>query len=70
MPLGLTPAAAATDAAIPKKSYGSGVTTLVISNEEMDDIKIITCFEESGLLIKGGSDAIKNEVKKTKRKIS
>ena len=68
MPSGLTPAAAATDAA---KSYGSGVTTLVISNEEMDDIiKIITCFEESGLLTKGGSDAIKNEVKKTKRKIS
>ena len=68
MPLGLTPAAAATDAAIPKKSYGSGVTTLVISNEEMDDIiKIITCFEESGLLIKGGSDAIKNEVKKNKK---
>ena len=37
IPLGLT-AAAATDAAIHKKMFGSGVTTLMFSNEEMNDI--------------------------------
>ena len=37
IPLGLT-AAAATDAAIQKKVFGSGMTILILSNEEMDDI--------------------------------
>ena len=38
----LTAAAAATDAAIHKKMFGSGVTTLIVSNEEINDIlKII-----------------------------
>ena len=46
---------------------GSGNTTLVISNEEMNDImKIVKSFEESGLLTKDVSEAIKNEVKKQK----
>ena len=31
-------AASATDAAIQKKIFGSGMTTLIISNKEMDDI--------------------------------
>ena len=31
-------AAAATDSAIRKKTFGSGMTTLIISNEEMNDI--------------------------------
>ena len=35
MPLGLTVATSATDAAIHKKMFGSGSTTLIISNEEM-----------------------------------
>ena len=35
--LGLTAAASATDGAIYKKMFGSGVTTLVIYNEEMND---------------------------------
>ena len=38
MLLGLTTAASATDAAIHKKMFGSLVTTLVISNEEMNNI--------------------------------
>ena len=63
IPLGLT-AAAATDAAIHKKIFGSGTTTLIISNEEMDDImKIIKSLEESGLLMKSVSKTIKNEAK-------
>ena len=47
IPLGLT--AAATDASIHKKLFGCGNTTLIISNEEMNDIiKIIKCLEEPG----------------------
>ena len=49
IPLELTASAAATDAAIQNKSFGSGVTTLTTSNEKMDDfMKIIKSLEESG----------------------
>ena len=42
-------------------------TTLIISNEEMNDVmKIVKSHEESGLLIKGVSEAIKNEAKEQK----
>ena len=52
--LGLIAAAAATNTAIHKKMFGSCMTTLTISNEEMNDImKIVKSLEESGLLIKG-----------------
>ena len=47
--------------------FGSGNTTLIISNEEMNDIiKIIKSLEESGLLIKGVSETVKNEAKEEK----
>ena len=36
-----------------KKKFGSGVTKLTISNEEMNIMKIVRSLEESGLLIKG-----------------
>ena len=66
IPLGLT-AASATDAAIHKKMLGSGFTTLIISNEEINDIiKTLKSLEESGLLIKGISETIKNEAKEQK----
>ena len=43
------------------------MTTLIISNEEMNDImKIFTSFEDNGLLIKDVSVAIKNEAKNKK----
>ena len=45
--------------------YGSG-TTLIISNKQVEDMKIVKCLEESGLLIKGVSKTIKNEAKKQK----
>ena len=52
IPLGLTLAASATDAGIHKKMFGSGFTTLIFSNEEMNDImKIVKSLDESGLLI-------------------
>ena len=38
IPLGLTAATSATDAAIHKKMFGSGNTTLISFNEEMIDI--------------------------------
>ena len=38
IPLGLTAAASATAAEIHKKILGSGSATLIISNDEMEDI--------------------------------
>ena len=61
VPLGLTAAASATDAAIQKNIFGSETTALIISNEGMEDImKIIKSHKESGLLIKGVTETIKN----------
>ena len=66
IPLGLT-AASATDAAIHKKMFGLGMTTLKISNEEMSDImKLVKSLDESGLLIKGVSEKTQNEAKEQK----
>ena len=65
--LGFTAAASITDAATQKKIYGSGITSLITSNEEMEDImKIVKSIEKSGLLIKGISETIRNEAKKQK----
>ena len=51
LPLGLTAAASATDAAIHKKMFGSGVTTLIILDEKMNDLMIIIkLLKESDLL--------------------
>ena len=62
IPLGLTAAASVADAGIHKKILGSGKrpldlalphnnTTLIISNDEMDDIlKIVKSLEDSGVL--------------------
>ena len=53
IPLGLTAATSTTDAAMQKKIFESVMTTLIISNEEMNDVmKIVKSVEESGLLIK------------------
>ena len=61
--LGLT-AASATDAAIHKKMFTSGVTTLIILKEEMNDImKIVKSLVASGLVIKCVSQKVKNEAK-------
>ena len=50
-----------------RKIFGLGMTTLIISNEEIIDImKIVRPLEESGLLIKGLSETIQNEVKEQK----
>ena len=60
---GLTTATRATDAAIHKKMFGSGVT-LIISNEEINEImKIVKSLERSSLLIKSISEIIKKQTK-------
>ena len=68
IPLGLTAAASATDSGIHKKILGSGnMTTLIISNDEINDIiKIVKSLEDSGLLLKGVSETVQNEVKEQK----
>ena len=63
-PLGLSAAMSAIDGNIKKKMLGSGATTLIISNDEMDDIlKIVKSLENSGLLLKGVSETIQHEAK-------
>ena len=64
IPLGLTAAASSPDAEIHKKMLGYGNTTLIISNEEMNDIiKIVQALEDSNILFKGVTKTIENETK-------
>ena len=50
-----------------KKKRGSGNTTLIISNEEINDImKIIQALEDSNILLKGVTKTIKDETKQQK----
>ena len=50
-----------------KKQHGSGNTTLIISNEEMNNImKIVQALEDSNILLKGVTKTIKNETKEQK----
>ena len=66
-PLGLTAASPAADAEIHKKILGSGNTTLIISNNEIEDIiKIVKSLEDSGLLLKGVTETVQNEAKEQK----
>ena len=61
IPLGLTAAESAADAGIHKKIVRSGHnnTTLIISNDEMDDVlKIVKSLEDSGVLLKAASETI------------
>ena len=67
IPLGLTAAVSAIDAAIHMKMFGSGKTILIISNEEINDImKIVKSPEESGLLTKVVTETIRNQAKEQK----
>ena len=50
-----------------KKIHGSGTTTLVISNEEMNDImKNVQTLEDSNILLKGVTKTIENKTKEQK----
>ena len=66
-PLGITAAASSIDAEIQKKIHGSGTTTLIIWNEEMNNVlKIVQALEGSNILLKGVTKTIKNETKEQK----
>ena len=63
-PLGLSAAMSAIDGGIKKKMLGAGTTTLIISNDEMDDIlKIVKSLEDSNVLLKGVTETIQHEAK-------
>ena len=69
IPLGLTPAASAVDVGIKKKKkiLGSVNTTLLVSNDELEDIiKVVESLEDSSLLLKGVIETIQNEAKEQK----
>ena len=62
--LGVTAAMSAIDESTQKKIHGSGKTTLIISNEEMNDImKIVQVLQDSNILLKGVTKKIKNGTK-------
>ena len=66
--LAVTAAASPTDAAINKKILGSGNhATLIISNDDMQDLlKIVKSLEDSGILLDGITETVKNKVKEQK----
>ena len=68
--LAIKAAASEIDAGIKQKTnkkHGSGNATLVISNEEMNDImKIIQALEDCNIWQKGVTKTIKNEKKRQK----
>ena len=62
--LGMTASAVAINAEIQRKIHGSGITTLIISNEEMKDIMQVTqALQDSNTLLKGITKTIENETK-------
>ena len=67
IPLKLAQAASTTDSAIQKNIFGSGMTTMIISNEEINDImKIIKSLKQAGLLKKLVSNTDENKTKAQK----
>ena len=63
-PLGITAAASAINEGIQKEIHSSGTPTLLISNEEMNDItEIVQALEDSKILSKEVTKKIKNEIK-------
>ena len=60
-PLGISAAMSAIDRSIKKKMFGSGTTTLIISNDDI--LKIVKSLEDSNVLLKGVSETIQHEAK-------
>ena len=66
-PLGVTATASTIDVGIRKKMHCSETTTLIISNEEMNDIKkIVQDFQDSNILLKRITKTIENKTKEQK----
>ena len=74
IPLGLTAAASVADEGIHKKILESGrpldlasrATTLIIFNNEMEDLKIVKSLEHSGLLLVEVTETVQNEIREQK----
>ena len=63
----MTAAASAIDGGIQKKIHSSGMATLIISNEKINDMmKIIRALEDSSILLKGTAKTIDNKTKEEK----
>ena len=66
--LGITAAASAIGTGIHQKIHGSGNTTLIISNEEMNDIwKTFQALEDPNILLEGVTKPIKIKQKNKKK---
>ena len=67
-PLGLTAAMSAIDGSIQKKMLGCGMnTTLIISNDDLNDImQIIQALEDSVILLKGLTRSVATQTKEQK----
>ena len=64
-PLGITAASSAIDAVIQEKNHGSGTTSLMIYNKEMNYImKTVQALEDSDILLKRVTKTFKNKTKK------
>ena len=65
--LGITAVASSNEAGIQKKIPGSGTRTLIISNEERNNIwKSVQVLEDSNVLFKGITKTIEDEIKEQK----
>ena len=63
--LGLSAAMSGIDGAIQKKKIHGTGTTVIFSNEEVNDIaKIVKALEDSDVLMKGSTETLKNDIKK------
>ena len=66
IPLESNAAASAADGAIHKKILESRTTILILSNNEIKDMKIVKSLKYFGLSLKGVSETIQNEAKEKK----
>ena len=65
--LGITANASATHTEIQNKLHGSGTTTLIISNKEINDImKIVQTLKDCNILLKGVTNTVEKEAKEQK----
>ena len=63
-PLEMMALSSSIDAGIQMKIRASGMTTLIITNKEVNDMmKIIKAFDDSGVLLKDVTKTIKNKTK-------
>ena len=63
------PTSLAKSVLLPLRLSGSGITTFIVSNEEMEDfqVKIVKSLKESGLMVKGISETLKIRQKNKKK---